>query len=364
MSLVTAAVLFDGGSDLVVDTIEQDVPGAREVLVRVEACGLCHSDLHYLDGTLVRQRPLVLGHEAIGVVEAVGDNVETVAVGDRVVTCLVAGCGSCERCQSGEPVFCSRPAITRRGAHERPRLRTRDGVTVTTMGNVGSLAEYVLLDERGVIPVGSEIPASLGAILGCAVVTGLGAVFNVANVRSTETVAVIGCGGVGLNVVQGARIAGAARVIAVDIAPSKLALAAHVGATDVVDASSTDAVEAVRALTNGGVDHAFEVIGRSATVVQALEMAAPGRAAYVVGVMADEALVPLPSLNMRRGKSLVGVFMGGGRPRVEIPRYVELWKRGLLDLDSLVSRTLPLGEVNEGFAALARGEVARSVVVF
>jgi S-(hydroxymethyl)glutathione dehydrogenase / alcohol dehydrogenase len=359
-----AALLLDGSDQLVLDDVELAAPSGREVLLRVEACGLGHSDLHCVDGTLVRPRPQLLGHEAVGVVEAIGDQVSSVRVGDRVVTCLVNGCESCANCLAGQPVLCTRPEASRRPAGGAARVTTADGRAVTTMGNVGSLAERVLMDERGLIPIDDDVPAPLAAILGCAVVTGLGAVFNVAQVRAGETVAVIGCGGVGLNVIQGARIAGARRIVAVDVSAEKLERAGRLGATDLVDASDGDPVSAVRALTGGGVDHAFEVVGRPATAAQAFGMAANGRRAYVVGVMADDAEVTIPAVGLRRGTSLVGVFMGGGRPRVEIPRYVELWRRGLLDLESMVSRHLSLDEVNEGFTALQRGEVARAVVVF
>ena len=230
------------------------------------------------------------------------------------------------------------------------------------MGGVGGLAERVLMDERGVIAIPDDVPVELAAILGCAVVTGLGAVFHVAHVEPGDTVAVIGCGGVGLNVIQGARIAGAARIVAIDANPQKLPLAGRLGATDLVEATDADPVEAVRALTGAGVDHAFEVVGRPATVALAMDMAAPGRAAYVVGVMSDDAQLTIAATHFRRGKSLRGVFMGGGQPKVDIPRYVELWRRGLLDLESMVSRTLTLDEVNDGFRALASGEVARAVV--
>jgi S-(hydroxymethyl)glutathione dehydrogenase/alcohol dehydrogenase len=202
----------------------------------------------------------------------------------------------------------------------------------------------------------------LAAILGCAVVTGLGSIFNVARVKPTERVAVIGCGGVGLNLIQGARIAGASRIIAVDISPSKLALAERLGATDCVDASAVDAVTAVTELSDGGVDHAFEAIGLASTAEQALAMAAPGRTAYVVGLLPLDAEVRVSSSAMRRTKSLVGVVMGGTRPHEDIPRYVELWEQGRLDLESMISQVITLDEVNEGFAAMSGGEVARTVV--
>jgi S-(hydroxymethyl)glutathione dehydrogenase/alcohol dehydrogenase len=359
-----AAILHDGIDDLVIDEIEHDTPGPHEVLIRTEACGLCHSDLHCIDGTLVRPRPQLLGHEAAGVVEAVGAAVQSIGVGDHVVTCLLAGCGACAPCHRGDPGQCRNPEAIRRSAGDPPRLATRDGTAVTAMGGVGGLAERVLMDERGVIAIPGDVPVELAAILGCAVVTGLGAVFHVAHVEPADSVAVIGCGGVGLNVIQGARIAGASRIVAIDANPQKLPLASRLGATDLVDASAVDPVEAVRGLTGVGVDHAFEVVGRPATAALAMDMAAPGRSAYVVGVMSDDAEVTVAATHLRRGKSLRGVFMGGGQPKVDIPRYVELWRRGVLDLESMVSRTLTLDEVNDGFRALAAGEVARAVVRF
>jgi S-(hydroxymethyl)glutathione dehydrogenase / alcohol dehydrogenase len=231
------------------------------------------------------------------------------------------------------------------------------------MGGIGALADQVIMDERGLIAIPSDMPAPLAAILGCAVVTGLGAAFNVAKIQPGDTVAIIGCGGVGLNVLQGARISGAARIIAIDLSAEKLDLARRLGATDAINASDGDPVGAVQSLTGGGVDHAFEVIGRPATLAQAFEMARVGGTAYLVGVMPDDAVAQVSAMGLRRGKSLKGVFMGNGDPHLDIPRAVNLWQRGLLDLESMVSRTLPLDEVNEGFAALARGEVARAVVV-
>ncbi len=232
------------------------------------------------------------------------------------------------------------------------------------MGNVGGLTEEMTIDERGLVVIPDDVPMDLAAILGCAVVTGLGAVFNVARVQPGDTVAVLGCGGVGLNVIQGARIAGASRIIAIDLSAEKLATARALGATDVIDGSTQDVVAEVLALVGAGVDHAFEVIGRPAMVQKALLMTAPGRAAYVVGVMADDASFEVSSEFVKRGRSVVGVFMGSTRPRVDIPRYIEMWRRGQLDLAGMVSMRLELAEVNSGFRALAAGEVNRAVVVF
>lgn len=358
-----AAVLHEGSDELVIEAVESTALAPREVLVRTAACGLCHSDLHVLDGTLTRPRPHLLGHEAAGVVEAVGSDVTSVSVGDHVVTCLVQGCGDCRRCRQGRPALCTDPAATRRAGGEPPRLRTADGSPISPFANVGGLSEQIVIDERGLVAIADDVPMDLAAILGCAVVTGLGAVFNVAHVQPGETVAVIGCGGVGLNVVQGARIAGASRIVAVDISTSKLDAARALGATDTVDARDGDPVAQVVALT-GGVDHAFEVIGRPATAQQALAMAVNGGDAYVVGVMPDDAIIEVRAEYTKRGKSLRGVFMGSTQPHIDIPRYVELWRSGELDLAGMVSRRLPLDDVNDGFRALAAGEVNRAVVVF
>jgi S-(hydroxymethyl)glutathione dehydrogenase / alcohol dehydrogenase len=362
MRRMRAAMLIDGTNDLQMVEITLGELGPREVRLRTEAVGLCHSDLHCIDGTLNRPRPLLLGHEAVGVVEAIGSGVRSVAVGDRVVTCLVQGCGACIRCIEGEPNVCMEPTSTKRAAGLGPRVALADGTAVAQMAGIAALAEQLITDERGVVKIGNDIPGHLAAILGCAVVTGLGAVFNVARVRPTETVAVIGCGGVGLNVIQGARIAGASRIIAIDLSPSKLALARKLGATDTIDPSSTDLLAAVKAITGEGVDHAFEVVGRPATIAQALDIAAVGRTAYVVGVLADDAEVTVPAMAFRRGKSLKGVFMGSTRPQLDIPRYITLWEQGLLDLATMVSGTISLDQAGEGFHALARGEVARTVV--
>jgi S-(hydroxymethyl)glutathione dehydrogenase / alcohol dehydrogenase len=357
-----AACLLDDHRALTIDDVEIDNPRGHEVLIRTRAVGLCHSDLHVLDGTLARPRPMVLGHEAAGIVTAVGANVTGVAVGQHVVTCLVMGCGSCRPCNGGEQHLCADPAATRRLAGEPPRMQ-RHGIPVGQMANVGALGEQMLVDERALVVVPDTMPSHLAALLGCAVVTGLGSVFNVARVQPCDTVAVIGCGGIGLAIVQAARIAGASTIVAVDVSEGKLELARRLGATDVVDASQTEPVSAVTRLT-GGADHVFEAVGRSSTVTQALGMVARGRTVHVVGILADGAEVIMSSADLRAGKRLAGVFMGSTRPRLDIPRYVTLWERGLLDLDSMVSDILTLDDVNAGFEALAAGSVARAVISF
>ncbi len=358
-----AAVLLDNADQLEIADVDHDEPIGREVLMRSVAAGLCHSDYHYLDGTLNRSRPVILGHEGAGVVEAVGPDVRDIRVGDHVVTCLVMGCGECLRCIAGEPTACLQPQVTKRPSGQRPRL-TLDGVSVGQMANVGSLADHILLDERAVTAVNTDIPMELACILGCAVVTGLGAVLNTANVQPGESVAVIGCGGVGLNVIQGARLARAGTIIAIDANPAKLERARQLGATDTIEASAVDTIAAVRDITGPGADHVFEVVGRPALVRQAFEMAAPGRCAYLVGIQADDAELTLPVTGFRRGKKMIGVFMGGTDPRIDIPHYADLWRSGQLDLSGMISHTLPLEDVNRGFAMMLSGESARTVIKF
>ena len=358
-----AAVLFDGTDRLEVVEVEHDDPRDREILVATEAVGLCHSDYHVIDGTLVRPKPMIPGHEAAGVVIALGPKVTSVQVGDHIVTCLVMGCRECERCLAGEPTRCLRPEATKRAVDTPPRLHIK-GQRVGQMSNIGGLAERILLDERAVVVVPKSLPFLLAPLFGCAVVTGLGSVLNIAHVTPGQTVAVIGCGGVGLNVIQGARIAGAGRIIAIDRNPDKFSLATHLGATDTIDASAHDAVAALRALVGAGVDHAFEVVGRQDTVQQALDMAAPGRAAYLMGIFGDDAEITFPITSFRRGKSMVGVFMGDTQPTVDIPRYVDMMHDGHLDIESMISNVLTLDQVNEGFDAMARADGARTVIRF
>ena len=271
--------------------------------------------------------------------------------------------GECVRCAAGQPTACLNPGVTKRSKGQPPRLAL-DGVSVGQMAKVGSLADYVLLDERAVTTINNDIPMELACILGCAVVTGLGAAFNTAKVQRGESVAVIGCGGVGLNIIQGARLAGATTIIAIDANPSKLDRARQLGATDTIDASAVDAVGVVRDITGPGADHVFEVVGRPELVRQAFEMAAPGRAAYLVGIQGDDAELTLPVTGFRRGKKMVGVFMGDTNPRVDIPRYADLWRSGELDLSGMISHSLRLEDVNRGFAMMMSGESARTVIKF
>jgi S-(hydroxymethyl)glutathione dehydrogenase/alcohol dehydrogenase len=360
---VRAAILAEVPGKLLVDDVTIDGPGPDEVLVQVAACGLCHSDVHVLDGHLRAVLPTVLGHEAAGVVDAVGSNVTEVQPGDHVVMCTAQFCGTCRTCAHGETWLCERRRQTGRTA-ENPPLSWGDR-PLHAMGSLGGLAEQMLVHRNALVTIPAELPLDRASLLGCAVLTGVGSVFNGARVRPGETVAVIGCGGVGLNIVQGARIAGAERIIAVDRQAPKLDLALTFGATDIVDASANDPVPAVVELTRGGVDHAFEAVGLTATIAQAFEMARPGRTAYVVGVPRADATIEIPGGPMVfRSKGLRGLIMGASRFKEDIPMLARLYQQGRLLLDELVAERIDLDDVNGGYDTLRTGAAARSVVIF
>lgn len=338
-----------------------------EVRIRIRACGLCHSDLHMLDGSLPTALPTVPGHEIAGTVTEVGSAVTDLAVGAPVVACLSMFCGGCGECRAGRSWLCVRRNDLGRLERDRPRLRRPNGDEVGQVAGLGGLAEATILHRNAVVEVPDGIPFDRAALLGCAVVTGVGSAVRAARVRPGETVAVIGVGGVGLNVVQGARLAGARRIIAVDVHPHKLDLAQAFGATDVVRTRSTDDADAVAAVQElvGGVDHAFDVVGRSATTVQAVQMVRPGRTAWVVGIPPLGETLDVPGLPLvTQAKGLQGVLMGSNRFTEDIPMLAELYAQGRLELDGLVSTRLPLDRVGDGFDLMKNGGAARAVVCF
>lgn len=357
-----AAVLRAAPGELVVEDLAVAPPGPREVLVRTAAAGLCHSDLHFMDGTYPWVLPAVLGHESAGVVEAVGEDVTYVAPGDHVITCVSVFCGECDECCTGHPARCTNPSVRR--AFDAPPRLTSGGEPVHQFAELGSFAEELLVHERAVVKIPADVPLDRAALVGCAVVTGVGAVWNTAQVAPGSTVAVIGCGGIGLNCVQAARIAGALRVLAVDTVPEKLTLATTFGATDTVDVGAGDPVAQVRELTGGGVDFAFEAIGAKATVEQAYAMARPGGTATVIGMVPLGTKVEIEGADFLSEKRLVGCLMGSNRFRVDMPRILELYRQGRLLLDELVSDRITLEGLNDAAAALRAGTTARSVVVF
>ncbi|WP_109355381.1 Zn-dependent alcohol dehydrogenase [Sphingorhabdus sp. EL138] len=358
-----AAVLVEAGKPLEIEDVTISKPGPHEVLIRTAACGLCHSDLHFIDGNYPHPLPAIPGHEAAGIVEAIGSEVRTVAVGDAVVSCLSAFCGHCEFCVSGRMSLCL-GADTRRAEGEAPRITRPDGSTVAQMLNLSAFAEQMLIHEHACTRIDPDMPLDRAAVIGCAVTTGAGTIFNACAVTPGETVAVVGCGGVGLATINAAKIAGAGRIIAADPVPEKRDLAMKLGATDTVDAMADDAAEQILDLTKGGVDHAIEAVGRPASGELAVGSLKRGGTATILGMMPLDHQVGLSAMDLLSGKKLQGVLMGGNRFPVDIPRLVDFYLRGLLDLDSIVAETIPLEQINGGFEKMKKGDAARSVITF
>lgn len=363
---VAAAVLEKTGEPLVLRQVDLAEPEDREVLVEVKASGICHSDLISATAEVGHELPLVLGHEVAGIVRKVGPIVHSLEVGDHVVACRVGSCGSCYDCISGKQYRCPHPETVLRAPGRAPRV-SLDGVAVESKSTIGGFMDHVLLHENALVSIDREMPFDKACVLGCAVATGAGAVINTADIRVGDTVAVIGCGGVGLSAVQGAALAGARKIIAVDILNNKLDLARRFGATHVVNSSQEDAADTVHRLTGGvGVDAAFECAGLLPTTHQAVAMTRATGIAYLIGIQdASNELVlrPFADLLMAK-KSIRSVFMGSTSFKRDIPNYVDFYLQGRFNLDDLVSRTITLADVNEGLEDLHRGEVARTVVTF
>jgi S-(hydroxymethyl)glutathione dehydrogenase / alcohol dehydrogenase len=358
-----AAVFHDVGRPLTVESVELDEPRSREVVVSTAAAGVCHSDIHFIDGLWKIGCPAVMGHEPAGVVESVGSMVSYVEPGDHVICCLSVFCGTCDYCLRSRPYLCEDPSV-RRATGDSPRI-TWQGRPMTQFSQLGAWAEKMLVHENSLVKIDDDIPFSAAALLGCGVLTGMGAALNTAKVRPGSTVAVFGAGGIGLSAIQGARIAGARQIIAVDVMPQKLERARAMGATDVVNGSETDAVKAIGDLIGGGVDYAFECIGLPATGEQTIAAARPGGTATIVGMMPLGTGIQVPGTALtKQAKTILGSKMGGGSFRIDVPRYLDLYRRGDLNLDDMVSRTLALDQINDAFRAMKVGEVARSVVSF
>lgn len=358
-----ASVSAGVGKGFEVHDITIAQPMGKEVLIDVRASGLCHSDLHLVETEFGISMPAVFGHEAAGVVTAVGPDVTTMEQGDHVVACLVHFCGLCLECLSGRTYACLNPDTVLRPPGIEPRLSC-DGEPLTQAYGIGGFAEQMLVHENQLAVVNKQIPFAQASILGCGTVTGAGAAIHSAGVRVGDTVAVIGTGGVGLNVISGAQLAGALRIIAIDIEDSKLAVAERFGATDTINSRNVDAVDAVRDLTGRGVHHAFEVVGSQTTQQQAVAMVRPDGGAYFVGLAQPGTAIELPtSLEMLRAHSaVVGVHMGSTNLKRDIPMYADLYIQGRLNLDDLISQEINLSEINHAYEQLKRGEVIRSVI--
>ncbi len=373
-----AAVFHGPKQPLTIENVDIDQPLEHEVLIRTVASGVCHSDLHFVDGLYPFPAPAVLGHEAAGIVEAVGRSVTYVKPGDHVICCLSVFCGYCEDCMSGHPNRCSNRAATQRPKDAKPRL-SLNGQPLPQFADLSTYAEKMLLHENAVVKIGDNIPLDRAALIGCGVTTGLGAVLNTARIEPGSTVAVFGCGGVGLAAIQGARIAGARMIIAVDQFESKLALARRLGATHTIDASSSDAVEAIRKLASpgqsdapiieglgasGGVDYAFEAVGLKKLAEQCFDSIKPGGTATIIGMIPVGQKVELSGPMFLSERRIQGSNMGSNRFRIDMPRYIDYYLQGRLNLDDMISRRGKLEDVNDAFRAMKAGEVARTVLMF
>jgi S-(hydroxymethyl)glutathione dehydrogenase/alcohol dehydrogenase len=360
-----AAVFRKVHEPLTIESVDVDKPWGREVLVRTAATGVCHSDLHVVDGIgrFALDRPIVLGHEGSGVVESVGADVTTLRPGDHVVACLSGFCGSCPQCLDGHPNLCTGGIVTRPDTGT-PRL-SQKGEPFRQFIGISSYAEKMLLHENSLVKIDPELPLDRAALVGCGVLTGVGAALRSSGMQAGQTVAVFGCGGVGLSIVQGARIGGARQIIGVDVFDGKLEMARRVGATHVVNSAQDDPVKAVRALTRGaGVDHSFEAVGNAKLVRQAIESLAIRGTATIVGVMPPDAMIEFPWMAIRPECKVQTSRMGSNRFRMDIPLYLEFYRQGRLLLDEMVTRRGRLEDINEAFRAMKAGEVARSVLLF
>ena len=362
-----AAVLWRPGEPVQIHEIDIAPPKEGEVLVEIAACGVCHTDVHVVDGDLPEPLPLVLGHEASGRVKDVGPGVEALQPGDHVVLALIPACGTCAECRRGRANFCemgARMAATGTLADGTSRLRL-NGTTLHHFNSVSSFAGHAVVPESVAVKIRDDVALDTVALVGCAVLTGCGAVLNTAEVEEAASVAVWGCGGVGLNVVQGARLAGAAQIVAIDTRRDKLELAKKLGATDVVEAAPrVDAVGAVRDLTRGGPDYAFEAIGTEPTIQQAWEAAGSRGTVVVVGILPKGKTLTIDPWHFFSEKTLKGSFLGSARVREDVPRLVDLYATGDLRLDELVDRRIALRELPEAFERLRAGDGLRQLVVF
>jgi NDMA-dependent alcohol dehydrogenase len=364
-----AAVISAHNEPVVIkDGIEIAEPQDGEIKIRIGAAGVCHSDLSVQNGTMPLPPPIVPGHEGAGEVIAVGPGVTKFEVGDHVVTQFHPQCGECYFCKHDQGYQCEKGAMGAMGGMLDGSTRLTDGgEPLRQMAMCGTFAEEAILPEISAVKVPDDIPIKIAALISCGVLTGVGAALNTASIRKGDSVAVLGCGGVGLNVIQGARIAGAGEIIAVDTFDSKLEMAKEFGATKTVNASDGNAVAKVKELTEGrGADVSFEVIGMEATIQQAIEMARNGGEVVLVGVPRIDVMLTVPAAMtfLFFNKTIKGCWYGSSNVNEDVPKLLDLYKKGDLKLDELISREISLDGVNDAFAAMEAGEVARSVIVF
>ena len=357
-----AAIQHAPRQPMTIENVAIEKPRRREVLVRTAAAGLCHSDLHFIEGAYPTPMPVVLGHEAAGVVEAVGEDVTYLKPGDHVISCLSVFCGHCEFCLSGHLSICQTPEVKMPPGVAK-RL-TWQGKHLNQFLNLSAFAEQMVVHENALVKVRDDMPLDLAALIGCSVITGYGAVVHTAKIEPGCTVAVFGAGGIGLATINAAKIAGAGRIIAVDLDPFKLDLAKLFGATDVLNAAEGDTVKRLVDMTSGGVQYAFECIGLKQTAEQSFSALRSGGTATLIGMIPVGTKIELHGVDFLRERRIQGCMMGSNRFRTDMPRLIEFYLQGRLKLDEMVSARIRLEDINEGFAALKKGGIARNVIVF
>lgn len=353
---------------LVVEEVELNPPGAGEVLVEVVGAGLCHSDLSTINGSIPRLMPMILGHEASGIVREVGPGVKDVKPGDHVVFSFVPSCGRCLYCAIGRPALCTNGTKTNNAGtllYGGVRFHKPDGSPVLHFLGVSAFSQYTVAAQESLISIEKSMPLDKAALFGCAVLTGIGAVINTAKVLPGEPVAIFGLGGVGLSALIGAKLAGAWPIVAVDLLPAKLILAQRLGADFTVNAQDGDPVAAVRDLTGGGVEYAFEAVGNVHVLAQAYKVTRRGGKTISIGIAHPNQQVSIQALSLvTLEKTLQGSFMGSAVPRRDIPRLIQLYQAGKLPLDELLSPSITLDEINEGFDRLSQGKAVRQLISF
>jgi S-(hydroxymethyl)glutathione dehydrogenase / alcohol dehydrogenase len=359
-----AAVMRAQNAPLSLEEVRIDDPGPGEVLVKTAASGICHSDLHVIEGGLPVPPPCILGHEPAGIVEKIGAGVTDFVPGDHVIGCITQWCGVCKFCTQGRPYLCPTQYMGR-PLDAAPRLSAKDGSPLIQFANLSSFAEKMLCPQRSLVKIRDDMPLDRAALIGCGVTTGLGAALNTVRIPAGASVAIVGCGGVGLSALQGARIVGAGKIIAVDTQPFKFDLARKLGATDCVNAKDGDPVAAVQGLTGGGADFVFECLGSVPTVQQSIAMTGRGGTTVLVGVVPITQMVPISAADLTlQEKHVTGSYMGSNRFRFDMPKYIEFYLDGRLRLDEMISSRIPLSEVNTALDRMRKGEAARQVIVY
>lgn len=362
---VKAAVLYEAKKPLVIENVELDAPKEGEVLVRMASAGVCRSDYHAMVGEWTVPLPIVLGHEAAGVVEAVGPGVTLSKPGDHVILNFRPNCGWCKYCVNGRPVLCNGSDTPRFGMFDGTSRVHRGEQTINVYARLGSFAEYAVVPQSAAVPVRKDMPLDRASLIGCSVTTGVCSVTNAAKVTPGSSVVVVGCGGVGLSVITGAVLAGADQIIAVDTLENKLAYAREFGATHVVDASSGDTVAKVLEITKGGADYAFDAFGSARTIEQCYDSVHLGGTVVVVGMAPETEKIEINALSLPRSeKVIMGTWYGSARPWVDLPKIVDLYLEGKIKVDEMLTRSYPLAQINEAYDALEKGENARAILTF